>query len=146
MTIHSSKGMEFDTVFFIGVEDGLIPSEKVMLLQGFVFCVFIYTITNTHLTISHLPQSLGKGEGSIPFEEERRLCYVAMTRAKSELLITWRRITIFSTFDGLTEIKQQQRSRFLDVLMPKEKKESYIRLDQDTIDKVQPRALPYKTA
>ena len=146
MTIHSSKGMEFDTVFFIGVEDGLIPSEKVMLLQGFVFCVFIYTTTNTHLTISHLPQSLGKGEGSIPFEEERRLCYVAMTRAKSELLITWRRITIFSTFDGLTEIKQQQRSRFLDVLMPKEKKESYIRLDQDTIDKVQPRALPYKTA
>ncbi len=59
MTLHSAKGLEFDTVFLPGWEEGLFPHEK----------------------------SLTEG-GSMALEEERRLAYVAITRAKSELYIT----------------------------------------------------------
>ncbi|MEI8329742.1 MAG: UvrD-helicase domain-containing protein [Chlamydiia bacterium] len=59
MTIHSSKGLEFDTCFLIGVEDHIIPHEKSVLEKG--------------------------------LEEERRLMYVAMTRAKKNLIISMAR-------------------------------------------------------
>jgi DNA helicase-2/ATP-dependent DNA helicase PcrA len=52
MTIHSSKGLEFDTVFLVGLEQGLFPARKTNL------------------------------------DEERRLMYVAITRAKKHLYIT----------------------------------------------------------
>jgi len=57
MTIHSSKGLEFDTVFITGLEDGLCPHER----------------------------SLNESNG---LEEERRLMYVAITRAKEKLYLT----------------------------------------------------------
>ena len=57
MTIHSSKGLEFDVVFITGLEDGLCPHE----------------------------QSLSESDG---LEEERRLMYVAVTRAKNKLYLT----------------------------------------------------------
>lgn len=56
MTVHSAKGLEFDAVFIIGVEDGIFPSYK---------------------SISD----------SRDLEEERRLMYVAITRAKRNLFI-----------------------------------------------------------
>ncbi|MDR2783070.1 MAG: UvrD-helicase domain-containing protein [Treponema sp.] len=58
MTIHSSKGLEFPVVFIAGAEDGVIPHAR----------------------------SMEEGEGSI--EEERRLFYVAITRARNKLFIT----------------------------------------------------------
>lgn len=57
MTIHCAKGLEFNTVFISGFEEGLFPSS----------------------------QSIDEPDG---VEEERRLCYVAMTRAKRKLYIT----------------------------------------------------------
>ncbi|MDA1338593.1 MAG: UvrD-helicase domain-containing protein [Proteobacteria bacterium] len=57
MTIHSSKGLEFDVVFITGLEDGLCPHERSLLED--------------------------KG-----IEEERRLMYVAVTRAKNKLYLT----------------------------------------------------------
>ncbi|MFH4355479.1 MAG: UvrD-helicase domain-containing protein [Neisseriaceae bacterium] len=57
MTIHSAKGLEFDIVFLIALEEGIFPSE--------------YT--------------LSKPDG---LEEERRLMYVATTRAKQKLYLT----------------------------------------------------------
>lgn len=57
MTIHSAKGLEFNTVFLAGLEEGLFP--------GF--------------------RSIGCAED---IEEERRLCYVAITRAQEKLYIT----------------------------------------------------------
>ncbi|MDR1439509.1 MAG: UvrD-helicase domain-containing protein, partial [Clostridiales bacterium] len=56
MTIHSAKGLEFDTVFLIGAEEGVFPG--------------IRAITNSE-----------------QLEEERRLCYVAITRAQKRLCI-----------------------------------------------------------
>jgi DNA helicase-2/ATP-dependent DNA helicase PcrA len=58
MTIHASKGLEFPVVFIAGAEDGLIPHAR----------------------------SLEDGGGDI--EEERRLFYVAITRARDKLYIT----------------------------------------------------------
>lgn len=57
MTMHSAKGLEFDTVFLVGMEEGLFPSKR----------------------------SIEEDE---TVEEERRLCYVGITRAKKKLVIT----------------------------------------------------------
>ena len=58
MTIHSVKGLEFDYVFVIGMEEGLFPHYN----------------------------SINEGTNEA-IEEERRLCYVAITRARKELWI-----------------------------------------------------------
>ena len=60
MTIHSAKGLEFDAVFLPGWEEGLFPHQKSIDEKG--------------------------AEG---IEEERRLAYVAITRAKKELYISF---------------------------------------------------------
>lgn len=56
MTIHSAKGLEFDHVFIIGLEEGLFPHSNCL-------------------------------DSSDEIEEERRLCYVAVTRAKKTLTL-----------------------------------------------------------
>jgi DNA helicase-2/ATP-dependent DNA helicase PcrA len=63
MTIHASKGLEFPVVFIAGAEEGIIPHER----------------------------SMEEGEGDLhagALEEERRLFYVAITRARDKLFIT----------------------------------------------------------
>lgn len=57
MTIHAAKGLEFETVYVIGMSEGIFPSERTML------------------------------EGKKGLEEERRLAYVAYTRAKKNLYL-----------------------------------------------------------
>ncbi|HEY5259684.1 MAG TPA: 3'-5' exonuclease, partial [Rhabdochlamydiaceae bacterium] len=57
MTFHNGKGLEFDLVFLVGMEEDLFP----------------------HVNCRDNPESL---------EEERRLCYVGMTRAKESLYLT----------------------------------------------------------
>jgi len=59
MTLHNAKGLEYDTVFIVGCEDGAFPHMRA-LEEG--------------------------GE-----EEERRLCYVGITRARRRLYMTWAR-------------------------------------------------------
>ena len=66
MTIHASKGLEFPVVFIAGAEDGFIPHER-SINDG---------------------ESGVKSEGAGPIEEERRLFYVAITRAREKLYIT----------------------------------------------------------
>lgn len=56
-------------------------------------------------------------------EEEKRLCYVAMTRAKTELFLTWRREVVVYAANAMKMFKRE-RSRFLDVLVPKDKAKS----------------------
>lgn len=58
MTIHAAKGLEFDNVFIIGMEEGLFPHSRSLLDPGQV-------------------------------EEERRLAYVGMTRARQKLYMTY---------------------------------------------------------
>ncbi len=56
MTLHNSKGLEFDVVFLVGLEEDLCP----------------------HINVKDDPKAI---------EEERRLCYVGMTRAKRKLYL-----------------------------------------------------------
>ena len=65
MTVHSAKGLEFDTVFIVGLEETIFPGIR----------------------------AIGESED---MEEERRLCYVAVTRAKRKLfLVSARQRMIF---------------------------------------------------
>lgn len=60
MTLHSAKGLEFDTVFLAGWEEGLFPH----------------------------PRALSE-KGDLGLEEERRLAYVGLTRARERAIITF---------------------------------------------------------
>ena len=65
MTVHSVKGLEFDHVFVVGMEEGLFPHMNSLM-------------------------------ENVALEEERRLCYVAITRARDDLhLVNARRRTLF---------------------------------------------------
>lgn len=63
------------------------------------------------------------------YEEEKRLCYVAMTRAKTELVMSWRQEVPVFTADGSRTVTKK-RSRFLDVLLSKEQGSSYGKIDK----------------
>ncbi|MEG0077690.1 ATP-dependent helicase [Anaerorhabdus sp.] len=78
MTVHAAKGLEFDTVFVCGLSDGIFPNERAM------------------------------SEGNRGVEEERRLAYVAFTRARNKLYLT--------ESSGFSYIlsKARVRSRFVD--------------------------------
>ncbi|CAM9766952.1 unnamed protein product [Chrysoparadoxa australica] len=65
MTVHASKGLEYDCVFFAGLEQGTLPLS------------------------------------SVPVEEERRIMFVGMTRAKHRLFISWREHVMRIGRDGL---------------------------------------------
>jgi len=78
MTIHAAKGLEFDTVYVIGLSDGIFPNERAM------------------------------SEGRRGLEEERRLAYVAYTRAKRKLYLT--EVSGYS----FVLMKNRSRSRFID--------------------------------
>jgi DNA helicase-2/ATP-dependent DNA helicase PcrA len=59
MTIHAAKGLEFPVVFMVGMEEGILPHSRVY------------------------------EAGPAELEEERRLCYVGMTRAREELHMSY---------------------------------------------------------
>jgi DNA helicase-2/ATP-dependent DNA helicase PcrA len=79
MTVHLSKGLEFPHVFVAGMEEGIFPHSR----------------------------STDGGEGAI--EEERRLCYVAMTRARQRLTLLY---AVKRHLYGTTQFNFS--SRFLD--------------------------------
>ncbi|HKF26288.1 MAG TPA: 3'-5' exonuclease, partial [Candidatus Acidoferrum sp.] len=79
MTIHTAKGLEFPLVFICGMEEGLFPHNR--SLMG--------------------PADL--------LEEERRVCYVGMTRARGWLILTRARFRPYSS-------SSNEASRFLDEL------------------------------
>ncbi len=63
-------------------------------------------------------RSIAEGEGSVELDEEKRLCYVAMTRAKTHLVMTWRR-EVQTFFGQGFKFTHPERSRFLDKLVGK---------------------------
>ena len=78
MTMHAAKGLEFDYVFIVGLEEGVFPSEMSRYSQE-------------------------------DLEEERRLCYVGITRARKELYLS-----SANTRMMFGQTKHNPHSRFLD--------------------------------
>jgi len=77
MTLHSAKGLEFEVVFLVGFEEGILPHSRCLINQTEI-------------------------------EEERRLCYVGITRAKDYLYISYATRRLFFGKSSLNEA-----SRFL---------------------------------
>jgi DNA helicase-2/ATP-dependent DNA helicase PcrA len=86
MTLHSAKGLEFPVVFMVGMEQGLLPHARALW---------------------------GEGAGADELEEERRLCYVGITRAREQLFLTH---AAQRTLHGRTE--STQPSQFVDEMPP----------------------------
>jgi DNA helicase-2/ATP-dependent DNA helicase PcrA len=82
MTLHSAKGLEFERVFLVGLEEGLVPHSRSLLDLA-------------------------------SLEEERRLCYVGMTRAKEQLQLSWAQSRLV-----FGQRKLAEPSRFLSELSP----------------------------
>jgi DNA helicase-2/ATP-dependent DNA helicase PcrA len=78
LTCHSAKGLEFDHVYLIGLEEGLLPHAAAL-------------------------------DAADDIEEERRLCYVAMTRARRSLVLTAAESRLV-----YGERREQTLSRFID--------------------------------
>ncbi len=85
MTIHASKGLEFKVVFLVGLEEGILPHARSL-----------------------------EDYGEVGLEEERRLFYVAVTRAQEQLFLS-----SCLTRKVRDETKAQQPSSFLEEI-PKE--------------------------
>ncbi len=102
MTMHSSKGLEFDVVFLPGWEEGLFPHQKSM-----------------------------EEKGQSGLEEERRLAYVGITRAKKIAHISFS-MNRFYQGDWIDSIS----SRFIDELPEKniEKSNEFIKEENDDFD------------
>jgi DNA helicase-2/ATP-dependent DNA helicase PcrA len=84
MTLHSAKGLEFPVVFLVGLEQGLLPHSRALW---------------------------GEQSGPDEIEEERRLCYVGLTRAEEKVLLSY---ATQRTLHGRTE--STQPSQFIDEL------------------------------
>jgi DNA helicase II / ATP-dependent DNA helicase PcrA len=103
MTIHSAKGLEFDVVFLPGWEEGLFPHQKSIDEKG--------------------------AEG---IEEERRLAYVAITRAKNELYISFaNQRKFYGRQNDNYDFYSSLQSRFIDEI---DEKFIEIFIDENTED------------
>lgn len=90
MSIHAAKGLEFKVVFVTsmakdkfpllrGGQDFLIPLEMMEQYND---------LFSAQLSEAELEKAIKERKKEIRFEEERRLCYVALTRAKEDLILT----------------------------------------------------------
>jgi DNA helicase-2/ATP-dependent DNA helicase PcrA len=84
LTVHNAKGLEFPVVFIAGLEEGLFPHIRSVLAED--------------------------SSAADKLEEERRLCYVAMTRAEKRLYLSWAK---FRRRYGGGSPEQSIPSRFL---------------------------------
>ncbi|HKF18163.1 MAG TPA: ATP-dependent DNA helicase [Candidatus Dormibacteraeota bacterium] len=95
MTIHQAKGLQFDLVFVPALVDGRLPQSRRR--------DELTAIASLEMPAHLLEPAVRGGEDHLA--EERRLCYVAMTRARRRLVLSWA-----ERYDGG---RNWRRSRFL---------------------------------
>jgi DNA helicase-2/ATP-dependent DNA helicase PcrA len=117
MTIHSAKGLEFSQVYLAGLEDGVFPSYM--------------TITS---------------DDRDELEEERRLAYVGITRAKDDLTITYakaRMIRGTTQYNAVSRFVKEIPSELLDNKLPSVKRWDEDDYDNDSYEKSLFRSKPF---
>jgi len=93
MTLHAAKGLEFEAVLIAGLEEGMLPYERPWRREA------------------------ASGERAADVDEERRLCYVGMTRAKARLTLSLARRRMAYGEAG-PSFREREPSRFLGDLPP----------------------------
>jgi DNA helicase-2/ATP-dependent DNA helicase PcrA len=107
MTLHSAKGLEFPYVYMAGMEDGLFPSYM----------------------------SMTADDNNAEMEEERRLCYVGITRAKKKLTMTMARMRMVRgemQYGSVSEFVREIPKELLDGEVYIPKKTDPFRFDPET--------------
>lgn len=121
MTLHSAKGLEFPFVYLTGMEDGIFPSYM--------------TITSDDPTA---------------IEEERRLAYVGITRAKEDLTLTCARMRMIrgeTQYNMVSRFVKEIPEKLLDNSLPivkKKDKDEFVYAD-GSAEKNRFQAVPFKT-
>lgn len=118
MTLHSAKGLEFEHVYLAGAEDGVFPSYMSLM-----------------------------DEDPTAIEEERRLAYVGITRAKTEITITCAKMRM-----NRGEVQYNPVSRFIreipeslmDNRPQKERPKEFEAYEEDSFERMQFKAKPYE--
>ena len=118
MTLHSAKGLEFPHVYLAGMEDGVFPSYMTI--------------------VSDSPEDV---------EEERRLAYVGITRAKDDLTLTCARQRMIrgeTQYNPVSRFVKEIPPLLLDHKLPEPKYKSYESYDDDFSGRNSFKAKPYE--
>ncbi len=119
MTLHSAKGLEFSHVYLAGLEDGIFPS---------------------YMTIM--------SDDPLEIEEERRLAYVGITRAKDDLTLTCARQRMIrgeTQYNPVSRFVKEIPVELLDNRPLGTKKRDYEEYREDSYEKTSFKAKPYDT-
>lgn len=119
MTLHSAKGLEFPHVYLAGLEDGIFPS---------------------YMTIM--------SDDPMEIEEERRLAYVGITRAKDDLTITYakqRMIRGETQYNPVSRFIKEIPPLLMDDKLPVSKYRDYQEYEEDSRERSFFKAKPFET-
>lgn len=119
MTLHSAKGLEFPHVYLAGLEDGIFPS---------------------YMTIM--------SDDPMEIEEERRLAYVGITRAKDDLTITYakqRMIRGETQYNPVSRFIKEIPPMLMDDKIPVQKRRDYQEYEEDSRERSLFKAKPFGT-
>lgn len=117
MTLHSAKGLEFPHVYLAGLEDGIFPS---------------------YMTIM--------SDDPMEVEEERRLAYVGITRAKEDLTITYARQRMIrgeTQYNPVSRFIREIPAELMDDKPPVQKRRDYQEYDEDSRERNFFKAKPF---
>lgn len=118
MTLHSAKGLEFPHVYLVGMEDGIFPS---------------------YMTIT--------ADDPEEIEEERRLAYVGITRAKDDLTLTYakqRMIRGETQYNPVSRFVKEIPSQFMDNKVPEVKRRDYVEYEEDSFERNAFKSKPFQ--
>ena len=119
MTLHSAKGLEFPHVYLAGLEDGIFPS---------------------YMTIM--------SDDPMEIEEERRLAYVGITRAKDDLTVTYARQRMIrgeTQYNPISRFVREIPSMLMDDKPLETRRRDYREYDEDSRERSFFRAKPFET-
>lgn len=119
MTLHSAKGLEFPHVYLAGMEDGVFPS---------------------YMSI------MDSDSGEV--EEERRLAYVGITRAKEDLTLTAAKARMLrgeTQYNPVSRFLKEIPQELLDNRVPSNTSKSYVEYEEDSYERNAFRRKPYGT-
>ncbi len=119
MTLHSAKGLEFPHVYLAGMEDGVFPSYMTI--------------------VSDDPAEV---------EEERRLAYVGITRAKEDLTLTAAKSRMLrgeTQYNPVSRFMHEIPQELMDNRVPSGRRKDYVEYEEDSMERSSFKKKPYES-